>query len=870
MQSRTLNDVDRRTPEVSKPLSNLCEQPQGMPLDLFEEEARERLRQDGYNELPQHRRRTLAGTILEVMREPMFQLLIAAGLIYTTLGDHGEALMLLGFVTITVTISIVEERRTERVLEALRDLTSPRALVIRGGKRRRIAGREVVRGDVLFLVEGDRVPADAELLEANDFVTDESLLTGESVPVRKRAGSHSPAPARPGGDDLPFVFSGTVVVRGQGVARVTATGTRSEIGRIGKALEAIELQPTLLQAQTRRLVQLFAALGATLSVIVVLLYGLIRGSWLNGILAGITLAMAMLPEEFPLILTVFMVIGAWRLSKEHVLTRRTACIETLGAATVLCTDKTGTLTQNRMSIAEMQASGAQWSASAGQLPEAFHELLEYGILASERDPFDPIDKAFQALGERFLAGTEHIHQKWILAHEYGLSSEMLAMSHVWKPFDRDYYVIAAKGAPEAIADLCHMSTDSLQALRRAVQSMAARGMRVIGVARAFFEDDEFPPGQHDFDFQFMGMIGLADPLRASVPAAMAECRSAGIKVVVITGDYPATASAIAQAAGIDDGGAIITGDELQSIGGGELARMIEGVSIFARIMPEQKMRIVDALKANGEVVAMTGDGVNDAPSLKSADIGIAMGERGTDVAREAASLVLLDDDFSSIVKAVRLGRRIFDNLRKAMGFIVAVHIPIAGLSLMPLLFRLPLLFTPVHIAFLELIIDPVCSIVFEAEPEEEDLMRRKPRDRKAPLFSASLMAWSIFQGACVLLAVGAFFIGLLRLGFDEAQARAAAYLALISSNFALILVNRSFGGSIATSFRQPNPALMRIFVATAVLLAAVLGVADLRTLFHFALPPAGIVLIASSMGLVLLIMLDGIKAALRGSVPGCG
>jgi Ca2+-transporting ATPase len=857
--------VDRHTLQAARPITSVGDESSGLPAGLSEDEARVRLHREGYNELPQQRRRTLPRIILEVMREPMFQLLLAAGVIYLALGDLGEALMLLGFVAITVTISIIQEKRTERVLEALRDLTSPRALVIRDGVRSRIAGREVVRGDILFLVEGDRVPADAQLLEANDLVVDESLLTGESVPVRKRAGAAAATQARAGGEDLPFVFSGTIVVRGQGLAEVTATGPRSEIGRIGRALESMDRAPTPVQGETRRLVRLFAALGVTLSVVVVLLYGLIRGAWLTGTLAGITLAMSMLPEEFPLILTVFMVIGAWRLSKEHVLTRRAVCIETLGAATVLCTDKTGTLTENRMSVAEIEVAGAKWRASDEQLPEAFHELLEYGILASERDPFDPIDRAFQTLGERFLSGTEHIHHKWGLAHEYGLSPEMLAMSHVWKTSDREHHVIAAKGAPEAIADLCHMGPDQLRVLRYSVETMATRGMRILGVARAAFDGEAFPSTQHQFDFQLVGLVGLADPLRASVPAAMAECRSAGIKVVVITGDYPATARAIATAAGIDDAGGVMTGDELESIADKELARRIENVRIFARTMPEQKMRIVRAFRAMGQVVAMTGDGVNDAPSLKSADIGIAMGERGTDVAREAASLVLLHDDFGSIVKAVQLGRRIFDNLRKAMGFTVAVHVPIAGLSLMPLLFGLPILFTPVHIAFLELIIDPVCSIVFEAEPEEEDVMRRPPRDQKAPLFSPAFMVWSGFQGACVLLAVSACFVGLLHFGFAHAQARAAAYLALVSANFGLIIVNRSYSPSMGAVFRQPNPAFWRIFAMTAALLTVVLAVPELRSLFHFALPPPAILALAASIGLVVLFILHGVKAALRGS-----
>jgi P-type Ca2+ transporter type 2C len=837
--------------------------PEGLsrtPSGLSTEEAAVRLRTEGPNELPRAKRRTLLRIALEVGREPMFQLLIAAGLIYLFLGDLGEALMLLGFVVITVSISIVQEKRTEKVLEALRDLTSPRALVIRSGERKRIAGREVVRGDVVVLAEGDRVPADACLVDANELQTDESLLTGESIPVRKIARIGTPPPARPGGDDLPFVFSGTMVVRGQGIAEVHAIGPNSEIGKIGKALGSIENAPTPLHAQTRRLVRLFATVGLSLSIAVVLIYGLMRGAWLAGVLAGITLAMSMLPEEFPLILTVFMVMGAWRISQQRVLTRRSATIETLGAATVLCTDKTGTLTLNRMSIAELEVDGAIWQPEQGAMPERFHRLLECGILASERDPFDPMERAFLELGHKHLTGIEHLHRKWVLAHEYGLSPDMLAMSHVWKALDHEQYFIAMKGAPEAVADLCHLGPDEVRELRRSVDRMAARGMRVLGVATASYEGDVWPGTQHDFDFTFLGLVGLADPLRPEVQEAVQECRAAGIKVAMITGDYPATARAIAEQAGIDVSGGVITGEEMRRLSDNDLRVRIRSVCVFARVMPEQKLRLVNAFKANGEVVAMTGDGVNDAPSLKSAHIGIAMGGRGTDVAREASSLVLLDDDFGSIVKAVRLGRRIYDNLRKAMGFVLAVHVPIAGLSLLPLLFGFPLLFTPVHIAFLELVIDPVCSIVFEAEPEEGDVMRRRPRDQNAPLFSGKLLAWSVLQGVIVLFAVGALFIGLIHLGTPEAEARATAFVALVASNFGLVVVNRSYSASIATALRRSNRAFWRMLAITAALLTAALTVPPIRDLFHFVGLDSGSIAVALGTGIAILAALEALKA----------
>ena len=827
-----------------------------IPTGLSDQEAGERLRLHGYNEIPHQSQRTFVTTVIEICREPMLQLLVTAGVIYLLLGDLGEALMLLGFVVVTISITITQERRTDKVLARLRDLTSPRALVLRGGERKRISGREVVCGDVILLNEGDRVPADASLLSANDLQTDESLLTGESIPVKKISIKGSQTVARPGGDNLPFIFSGTVVVRGQGVAEVYATGPDSEIGRIGKALGSIEDEPTPLRDQTRRLVHIFSVVGLILSITVVLLYGFTRQNWIDGVLAGITLAMSLLPQEFPLILTVFMAMGAWRISQQQVLTRRSATIEMLGSATVLCTDKTGTLTFNQMSVAELAVDGMVWTSDQTDLPEKFHALLEFGILASETDPFDPMERAFQQLGQSHLVRTEHLHEKWELVHEYSLSSGMLAMSHVWKSQDRDHYVIACKGAPEAIADLCHLNPDRLTEVIHSSGQMASQGMRVLGIAKAEFEGDQWPTSQHDFAFEFIGIAGLSDPLRPTVPKAIQECQDAGIKVVMITGDYPATALAIAKQAGLDVTHDIMTGERLQGMTDHELQQHIRQSTVFARIMPEQKLRIVNAFKANGEIVAMTGDGVNDALSLKAAHIGIAMGGRGTDVAREASSIVLLDDSFGSIIRAIRLGRRIYDNLRKAMTFILAIHIPIAGLSLLPLLFGLPVIFMPVHIAFLELIINPVCSIVFEAEKEEPDVMTRPPRDQGAPLFSTGLMAISMAQGVCVLFAVGTFFIVLLGMGIPEPEVRAATFVALVASNFALIMVNRSFGTSIIASLIDPNRAFWLMLISTMTVLAAALLIDPVRELFHFGPVRMSIICFAIGMGLAVMMTLE--------------
>lgn len=728
----------------------------GTMTGLSDAEVARRLQQHGYNELPSTKGRSILATAWDVVREPMFLLLLACGTIYLLMGDVQEALMLLGFVFVVLGITLYQERKTERALEALRDLSSPRALVIRGGERKRIAGREVVRDDLLVLAEGDRVPADAVVLSCGNLSTDESLLTGESVPVRKVPWDGVREMSRPGGEDLPFVFSGTLVVQGQGIAKVRATGIQTEMGNIGKALQTVQVEGTRLQQEVGRLVRYIALVGLTLCTAVVVLYGLTRGDWLHGFLAGITLAMALLPEEFPVVLTVFLALGAWRLAKMKVLARRVPVIETLGSATVLCVDKTGTLTVNRMSIRKLAVDGTVHDVEqqAGQaLPESFHEIVEFGILASQRDPFDPMEKAFHDLGNARLAQTEHLHADWTLERGYPLSPSLLAMSHVWKSPTGQDYVLAAKGAPEAIADLCHLSAERTQAIGDQVAAMAQDGLRVLGVARGVFGQKNLPGEQHDFTFEFLGLVGLADPVRPTVPVAVEECYTAGIRVVMITGDHRKTAQSIARQAGLKPLDEIITGPELEKMDKAELQQRVRTVNVFARTVPEQKLRLVNALKANGEVVAMTGDGVNDAPALKAAHIGIAMGGRGTDVAREAASLVLLNDDFSSIVQAVRMGRRIFDHLQKAMTYIVAVHVPIAGMSLIPVMFGWPLALLPVHILFLELVIDPACSVVFEAEPEEEDLMRRHPRSTKKPLFGREILGLGLLQGASVLLIV---------------------------------------------------------------------------------------------------------------------
>jgi Ca2+-transporting ATPase len=829
---------------------------------LTPEEAARRLEADGYNELPSQQKKNILVIMFDILREPMLLLLIGSGLMYLCLGEPKDALMLMSFVVVVVGITFYQEQKTEKALEALRDLSSPRALVIRGGQQYRIAGREVVRDDIIALQEGDRVPADAIVLSCSNLSVDESLLTGESAAVRKSEWDGLRSDFRPGGDDVPVVYSGSMVIAGRGLARVLNTGARTEIGKIGKALAGIVEEETLLKKETGRLVRNFSIIGVILCTMVVLVYGLTKADWIQGILSGLTLGMAMLPEEFPVVLMIFLTLGAWRMSKKNVLTRRTYAVETLGAATVLCTDKTGTLTLNKMQLAVLY-NGKQFfdvaDIAAASLPEEAHDLVEYGILASQSDPFDPIEKSIKLLGEAHLKGTEHIHQNWSLVKEYPLSRQLIAMSHVWEAPDHDNFIVAAKGSPEAVADLCHLSEGPQQELVRAIESMARRGLRILGVARAVFKKSALPQGQHDFVFEFVGLLGFTDPVRESVPAAVKEAQAAGIRVVMITGDYPATASHIARAAGIADPDNVMTGVELEQLPPGQLGERIRNINVFARVVPEQKLAIVNAFKANGEIVAMTGDGVNDAPALKSANIGIAMGERGTDVARESSALVLLDDDFTSIVSAVRLGRRIFDNLKKAIAYIFAVHIPIAGMSLLPVLFNMPIVLMPAHIAFLELIIDPACSTVFESVAEEDGVMTRPPRNLREPLFSRKVFIVSLLQGLSVLTAVFIvyWFSLAARIGADEC--RTLTFTTLVLSNIMLIILNLSWSKSLGAMLAERNKAMWLVLTGTLLALLAVLCIPFLRALFHFT--PLTLVEfgIAAAAGALSLLWFEGFK-----------
>ena len=833
--------------------------PDPVQQGLTRAQAAERLKRDGPNVLDTDQQRTFMILLLEVVREPMFLLLIAAGSIYLLMGDLHESLILLGFVVIIITITVMQERRTERTLIALRELSSPRALVLRDGEQRRIPGSEVVIDDVLLLAEGDRIPADGILLTAHELAVDESLLSGESVPIEKFAP-----------DDR--LFAGTLITRGQSICKVTATGSNTALGSIGRSLKNIGNEKSPLHQEMTHLTRRLAIIGVALCIALSLLFLLLRGGWLDALLAGVTLAMGILPQEFTVIMIVFFAMGARRIARHNVLTRRLNAIETLGETTVLCVDKTGTLTENRMALAMLSVNGEQLDLRAlkdNVFPDAYHELLEFAVLASEIDPHDPMERAVLRFADDYLSNTEHLHPHWQLAREYELSPELLAMTHLWRNPPDEHDIIAAKGAPEAIIDLCHLNHDQAVRIQQDAQRLADRALRVLGVAKGMHRRDQaWPPIQHDFDYEFVGLIGLADPLRAEVPEAVRKCRDAGIRVVMITGDHPQTAAAIAAQAGID-GSRVMTGADLKDIDPNDHARQIAGTSVFARVSPEQKLQIVEALKADHAVVAMTGDGVNDAPALKAAHIGIAMGKRGTDVAREAASLVLLDDSFPAIVEAIQLGRRIYANLRQALVYTLAVHVPIIGLSIFPILFGWPLLLAPIHIAFLELVIDPACSVVFEAEKGNGNLMKNPPRARGDALISPYFLAMGLVQGSLITLASLVTYDIVLQMSGNTAEARTLAFFMLVVANAVLILSLRTTEAALRPMFTRLSPVTLMVLLITLVVVVGVVCIPAIAGLFGFVTPSPEQMLGVIGAGAVLLLPFQFSKIILR-SIPAFG
>lgn len=755
-------------------------------IGLSSEEAGRRQLQYGKNELTPQKKTGFLKKVLHILCEPMFLLLIVAAVIYFILGEPRDGAIMLIFVIGIISIDVIQEWKTDKTLNALKDLSAPHITVLRDGKEQQIASADLVPGDLMMIHEGVKIPADGTVIRCADLCVDESSLTGEAEGVWKLAAEY----AQPTEDywRRDYCYAGTLVTQGTATVEVEQIGAQTEYGKIGLGVAAAPLEDTPLQKQTDKLVKTCATIAGVLFVLVGVF------TWFNipdhglgdriveSILSGVTLAMAMIPEEFPVILTVFLSMGAWRLAKKRSLVRKLPSVETLGAVSVLCVDKTGTITMNQMTVQET------WVAHGTE-----QTLIETMGLGCETDAYDPMEKAMLRYCEAHGFAKESLFTNELIT-EYAFTNELKMMGHVWRKNGQP--VIAAKGSPERMLTICSLTNEQRSAAEARIHALSSEGLRVIAIATANPESDAaIPPSITDCSLTLLGLVGLSDPPRESVKDDIAVCNRAGIRVVMITGDNGITAAAIAKKIGISGSDHIITGDKLEAMSDEELREAVRAVSIFSRVIPEHKMRIVKAFKENGEIVAMTGDGVNDAPALKYADIGIAMGKRGSEVSREAADLILMDDNFTTIVETVKDGRRIYDNIRKAVGYVFTIHIPIAFASLLaPFLGIAPaaLLLLPLHVVLLEVLIDPTCSIVLERQPAETDIMDRRPRNPKEKLLTAKLLAKSVIQGLFVFAAsFGAYFTTLAGNPDNAETARAMGLAIIMLANLFLVQVNSS-------------------------------------------------------------------------------
>lgn len=760
-------------------------------------EARRRQGQYGKNELTPEKKVSFFRKVLHIICEPMFLLLLVAAVIYFILGEPRDGAIMLVFVVGIISIDVIQEWKTDKTLNALKDLSAPHIKVIRDEKEILIASADLVPGDIMLVSEGTKIPADGEVIKASDLCVDESSLTGEAEGVWKTSINNS----EPSRDywRKDYCYAGTLVTQGSAYLLVDKIGAATEYGKIGANVAAAPESPTPLQRQTGNLVKLCAGIAAVLFAAVGFITWfnipdhIFKDRLIESILSGITLAMAMIPEEFPVILTVFLSMGAWRLAKQNSLVRKLPSVETLGAVSVLCVDKTGTITMNQMTVRDTWAVGGDTN-----------NLCEIMGLGCEINAYDPMEKAMLKHCESIGITKEHIFGGKLIS-EYAFTNELKMMGHVWQ-HDNEI-IIAAKGSPEKILSICNLNYTERKTTEEKIEKMSKQGLRVIavGMMRPTCEQ-EIPAEITDCSLTFCGLIGLADPPRESVKEDIKKCTKAGVRVVMITGDNGITASSIAKQIGMSNSDNIITGDELNTMTQEELRQRVKEVSIFSRVVPEHKMRIVKAFKENGEIVAMTGDGVNDAPALKYADIGIAMGKRGSEVSREAADLILMDDNFSTIVNTIRDGRRIYDNIRKAIGYVFTIHIPIAFASLLaPILGISPanLFLLPLHVVLLELVIDPTCSIVLERQPAETDIMERKPRNPKERMLTSGILCKSVLQGIVVFAAsFGAYYTVLSQNPANAPLARAMGLVIIIFANLFLVQVNSSDRDFVVQSLKR--------------------------------------------------------------------
>lgn len=791
------------------------------------------------------------GILLGILKEPMVLLLFVAALLYFISGEIADAVFMTSAIVLVTGISLYQESRSHNALAALKTLTQPTCKVIRDGITIEIKREELVVGDSMIIEEGSSVPADGMILRSNDFSVNESILTGESLPVNKNKS-----------EEFNKVFQGTTVTSGLAISEVTAIGDKTELGKIGLSLAAIKEEDTPLQKQIRNFVKKMAFAGIIIFMVVWAINFFNSHQIVNSLLKALTLAMSILPEEIPVAFTTFMALGAWRLMKLGIIVKQTKTVETLGSATVICTDKTGTITENRMSL----ASVFDLSTNTISLPENFHqkenELVAVAMWASEPIPFDPMEIALHNAYEQ--SGIKDERPRYRMIHEYPLGGIPPMMTHIFEDASGNR-IIAAKGAPEAIMNVSELSGEEKSIVTNALKTLTEKGFRVLGVASANFDGDHFPLHQQDFHFNLHGLVAFYDPPKKNIGEVFQSFYDAGIAVKIITGDNAATTSTIAKQVGFKGAEHTLSGKELQNMNEQELNERVMQTTIFTRMFPEAKLRILNALKANKQIVAMTGDGVNDGPALKAAHIGIAMGKKGTEIAKEVSSLILTDDDLAKMVQAIAMGRKIYTNLKKAIQYIISIHIPIILTVLMPLVLGwiYPSIFSPVHVIFLELIMGPTCSIIYENEPIEKNIMQQKPRPLTLTFFNWKELSTSIVQGLAITAGTLFIYQYAVRHSYGEEETRTMVFITLITANIFLTLVNRSFYYSIFTTLRYKNSLVTVITGATITLTTLLLYVPLFTNFFQFNRPPVSELLISTTIGFLSVIWFEIVKFFVR-------
>ncbi|MNK66014.1 Calcium-transporting ATPase [compost metagenome] len=778
----------------------------------------------GLNKLYNKRQSRLLAIGKSIFGEPMVLLLLVASSIYFINKEYSDAIFMAASILLIITISLYQDNRSRNALLRLQEFTQPLCRVVRDGSEQNIKTEEIVVGDILIVEEGSNVSADGTIIRSNDFSVNESILTGESMSVFKD---------KNGKDNE--IFSGTTVASGLAIIEVTAIGNQTRLGKIGSTLESIKEEKTPLELQIGNFVKKMVIGGAVVFILVWLLNYLRTGNITESLLRALTLAMSILPEEIPVAFTTFMALGAWRLMKLGIVVKQMKTVETLGSATVICTDKTGTLTQNKMELARLYLpSDKEVKVRDITNFEEARDLVTTAMWASEPIPFDPMETALHDAYSKFTKNDSR--PNFSMVHEYPLSGKPPMMTHVFQDAEGKR-IIAAKGAPEAILEVCGLSQMERQVITKGVSTMAAQGYRVLGVGQGKLNGNDYPEQQQEISFQFKGLVAFYDPPKENIPEVLRMFYQAGLTVKIITGDNALTTGAIAREIGFKGFDKTITGEALMKLSDTELTIAVEENNVFSRMFPDAKLKIVNALKANGQIVAMTGDGVNDGPALKTAHIGIAMGKKGTAIAKDAASLILADDDLSRMVDAIAMGRKIYTNLKKAIQYIISIHIPIILIVFVPLAlgWLYPNIFSPLHVILLELIMGPTCSIIYENEPAEKDTMLQVPRPFTATFFKAKELFTSILQGLIIAAGVLLVYQWGVRRGNDEDLVRSMVFVTLMIANIFLTLVNRSFHYSLWITLWYKNALVGYIIATTVLLLALLFYIPFLRSLFGFEL-----------------------------------